>query len=187
MRADEIDERIDAALKSYAEPPEMPEPRVVLARLLKRARPDKTSRWRRWVWLIPASGCAVTLLAAVVWVLYVPRLPEIAWTPQAPGVVSLPVAPAAEPAQHRPPRASAPRMQYAAETLPKLETFPAPAPVSPEEQKLVDFAQRGPSAAKQQMMEARQHVDDPLEIAELKIQPLDESDNSAQAKGKEKP
>jgi hypothetical protein len=186
MRADEMDERIDAALRSYAQPPEMPESRIVLARVLERARAETGPRRRWWAWAIPAAGCAVALLAAaaVAWVLRVPQVPEIAWTPQPPGVVRVQTAPVPVVARrsviHR---AAATPLQNVAEALPKLETFPAPLPATAQEQKLVDFVERGPSAVKQQVVEARQHADDPLEIAELKIQPLDEGDTS----GKEKP
>jgi hypothetical protein len=188
MRADEMDERIDAALRSYAQPPEMPESRVVLARVLERAHAERGPRRRWWAWAIPAAGCAAALLAAVVWVLRVPQMPEIAWTPQPPGVVRVQTAPVPVVARrsviHR---AAATRLQIVADALPKLETFPAPLPATAQEQKLVDFVERGPSAVKQQVVEARQHADDPLEIAELKIQPLDEGDTSAQPRGKEKP
>jgi hypothetical protein len=194
-----MDERIDAALKSYAEPPEIPASGVALARMLERAGAMEVPR-RRWlVWVIPATGFGLAVLVtATMLVMRAPRVPEIAWTPLAPGVASPATAPTNEAGSSKSldearhawrgvlrPVAAAPRTQTAA--LPKLETFPAPMPVSPEEQKLRDFARRGPSAAKQQVMEARQHADDPLEIAELAIQPLDEGDNAAQPKGKGQP
>jgi hypothetical protein len=188
MCADEIDEKIDAALRSYAEPPETPEPRLVLAGVLERARNLETAdrRWRAW--LTPIAGCAVALMAAAVWVLRVPRVPEIVWTPRAPGVARVETAPVPGVARrgvtHR---AAVLQRQNVAEAPPKLETFPAPLPATVQEQKLVDFVERGPSVAKQQVLEARQHSDDPLEIAELKIQSLDEGDTSAQPRGKEKP
>jgi hypothetical protein len=185
MHGDEMDERIDAALRSYAEPPEGPESRVVLARVLARARAEKAPRRRGWAWLIPAAGCAAALAAA--WLLRAPATPQIAWTPRAPGVVSIATAPGPVPERRNVRRAvPARQVQIAAERLPKLETFPAPAPLTPEEQKLVVFTRHGPAGTVHQVIEAQQHIDDPLEIAELKIQPLDEGGEQVQPKGKEK-
>lgn len=187
MRADEIDERIDAALRSYADPVETPEPRVVLAWLLERAQADKAARRRRWLGLIPAVGSAAAMLAAAVWVLRVPATPEIAWTPKAPGVVSVSTAPERVPARAVAAHISRnPQVQAAAEALPKLEVFPAPMPLAEEEQKLVAFTRQTPPAVVHQVIDEKQHLDDPLEIAELKIKPLDASDNPVPPKGKEK-
>jgi hypothetical protein len=191
MRADEMDERFDAALRSYAEPPEMPAARMVLARVLASARLTESPRSKWWAWIIPAAGCAAAVvLAAGILLMRAPRGPQIAWTPRAPGVVS-----EAAPAVHAPARSqgshatrSAKRAairdaQFAAERLPKLEVFPTPAPLTTEEQRLVSFTRHAPTAAQQQVLEERQHLSDPLQIAELKIQPLDTGDE--QAKGKD--
>lgn len=191
MREDEMDARIDAALRSYAQPPETPEPRVVLAQLLERARTEEAQRRRWWPWLIPAAGCAAAILAGALWMMRAPAAPQIAYTPKAPGVVSVPPAPVRIP-ERAPVRSGAapgtpqPPVQLAAEKLPKLEVFPAPMPLASEEQKLVAFTRQTPPAVVHQVIEAKQHSDDPLEIAELKIQPLDTSDEPVTPKGKDK-
>jgi hypothetical protein len=192
MRADEIGERIDAALRSYAEPPEMPESRMVLARVLERARAEKAPRWRWWVWVIPAAGCAVALLVALIWVLRVPRVPEIAWTPQAPGVAS--VAAPAEAQPSRPGLRSAAVRSAAArgkrETVrrpPRLAMFPMPSALSPEERQLLAFANQASPSAVRQVLEAQQHIDDPIQIAPLSIRPLDEGDTTDQPNRKDNP
>ena len=187
MRVDEIDEEIDAALRSYAKPPETPEPRVMLARLLERVRAEETQRRRRWPWLIPAAGCAAALLAAALGVMRTPPIPSIAFAPKAPGVVSIAAAPDRKPVTRIVARVThKPQVHLAAESLPKLEMFPAPMPLASEEQKLVAFTRQTPPAVVRQVVEAKQHSDDPLEIAELKIQPLDEGDNPVPPKGKNK-
>lgn len=185
MRADEIDEKIDAALRSYANPPETPEPRVALARILERAREEETQRRRWWPWLIPAAGCAAAVLTAAVLVMRAPVTSQIAFTPKAPGVVSVAGAPVQEPIARTKARvAQKPPLQAAARELPKLEMFPAPMPLASEEQKLVAFTRQTPPAVLHQVIEAKQHNDDPLEIAELKIQPLATSDEPVPPKGK---
>jgi hypothetical protein len=187
MRGDEMDDRIDAALRSYAEPPETPEARVALARMLERGRAEtRRSAWFRG-WGVAAAGFAAALLvAAVLWVTRAPSAPEIAWTPPAPGVVSIATEP--EPAPHSTTRTLvALHREPAAETLPKLETFPSRGPLSDEEQSLVAFAAEVPPAVKKQVIEEQKHLGDPLEIAELKIRPLDEAAQKDPSKGEDKP
>lgn len=194
MRADEIpdemDARIDAALHSYAEPPQMPEPRVVLSRVLERARAEKPSHRRWWaywrVWMIPAAGCAAALLVVAIWVLRGPRVPEIAWTPKPPGVVSV----ATAPEQELPPRAAARAVSGASRRVqrpPKLDMFPTPLPLSRQEQQLIAFANQTSPAEAKQLAEAQQHVDDPIRISPITIRPLDEDETTDQPNRKDQP
>jgi hypothetical protein len=62
----------------------------------------------------------------------------------------------------------------APQPLPKLDVFPTPQPLSPQEQQLAEFAQQGPPAEKQAVIAVQQHLGDPLQIAELSVLPLDE-------------
>jgi len=92
MRGDEemgdrYDALIDRALRSYAEPGEVPEAQVVLARVLSRARESESQRRVLWVWgAAVAAGLAVMVLVGMVWGMRSPQRPEIAWKPKAPGV-----------------------------------------------------------------------------------------------------
>jgi hypothetical protein len=92
MRGDEemgdrYDALIDRALRSYAEPGEVPEAQVVLARVLSRARESESQRRVLWVWgAAVAAGLAVMVLVGMVWVTRSPQRPEIAWKPKVPGV-----------------------------------------------------------------------------------------------------
>jgi hypothetical protein len=52
--------------------------------------------------------------------------------------------------------------------MPKLDVFPSPRPLSPEEQALVAFALRAPSEAKKAVVEDQQHWDDPIIVADLR-------------------
>jgi hypothetical protein len=186
MRADEIDEKIDAALRSYAEPRAAPESRVVLARVLERAREKRSPGWGRWAWLIPAAGCAAALVLAAAWLLRAPAAPQIAWTPKAPGVVSI----ATAPDQALPPRAAARAVSASGERVqrpPKLDMFPTPTPLSREEQQLVAFLNQTPPAVAKQIAEAQQHIDDPITISPITIRPLDEDEPTDQPNGKDQP
>lgn len=174
----EIDQRMDAALRSYAEPGEIPEARVVLARVLAQADADGAGRRRLWWWVgaVTAACLLAALLVGGEWGLRRPRVPEIAWVPRAPGVANsgrggLAQSHAAG-AKSGPERAGAPLAQVgrvrATEPMPKLDVFPSPRPLSPEEQALVAFALRAPSEAKKAVVEDQQHWDDPIIVADLR-------------------
>jgi hypothetical protein len=187
MHSDERDARIDAALRSYVEPPDPSEPRVALAQVLERARAEKAPHWRWWVWLIPAGACvAGIVVAAMVLLMRGPRVPEIAWNPKPPGLASV----ATAPNQGVLSRAAARAVSLSARRvhrLPKLDMFPAPTPLSPQEQRLLAFASHTSPAAAQQLAEAQQHIDDPIQISPISIRPLDEDESTAQPNRKDNP
>jgi hypothetical protein len=56
--------------------------------------------------------------------------------------------------------------------LPKLDVFPTPRPLSPEEQAMVRFVATTPPSEIQAMQKAQQQQDEPLHIAAIVIQPL---------------
>ena len=214
MRGDEqdtIDERIDAALHRYAEAPEFSEPRVALARVRALAEQEPQGRWNSLVWVVPSSVIAVLIAVAVVWVLRVPRTPQIAWVPKAPGVTEtgpqgLKPAPSAArngttevvPFQntnhssrdsnrccggrHGAIRAVA---QEETRALPKQAVFPAPQPLSPQERALLEFVTQTPPEVAKQTIEAQEHLGDPIQIAAIRIRPLDEDEQQVEPKGKE--
>jgi hypothetical protein len=57
--------------------------------------------------------------------------------------------------------------------LPKLDVFPTPQPLSPEEQALVNFAARASKSEREALIAAQQQDDAPLRIAAIEIQPLE--------------
>jgi hypothetical protein len=183
---DATDERIDRALRSYAEPPEFPSTQVILVRVMERARETEVQKGNWWLWgVAAAAGLAVMVALGVVWTTRSPRREEIALVPKAPGVVqTMPqqLKPESSSGTRRATRAvplQSERKQVGlarAETpapLPKKEVFPTPRPLSPEEQALVAFANDVPAKVQEQVMEAQKHANDPIVIAELKIAPLE--------------
>jgi hypothetical protein len=92
MRGDErvgdrYDALIDRALRSYAEPGEVPEARVVLARVLERARAVGVAQAGGGCGAAAvAGGFAVMVLVGWIWGMRSSQRPEIAWKPKAPGV-----------------------------------------------------------------------------------------------------
>ncbi len=207
----EVEARIDAALRSYGEPGEMVETRVAVARVLERVRSDSRRRVRWWVWGAVTAGCLAVAVGVGAWMMGGPRVAEIAWAPVAPGAPGVrqnfpqrlkPEPPhgdygAAEavPLQsesrntQRSVRNSGLKHEESLESLPKMEVFPAPRSLSTEEQALVAFATHVPAEVKAQVVEAEQHVGDPIAIAELKIAPLESGavqDSKEQERDKEK-
>jgi hypothetical protein len=173
MRGDDRDERMDAALRSYADPGEIPETRLVVARVMGSARSSELQRKALWVW--GAAGLAAMLAVGVVWMMPSSRVPEIAWTPKAPGVARVEV-PLGEPrvdaesASVRSRAAVGARgmRTAAAKQLPKLDSFPTPRPLSPEEEALVSFARQAPPGVKKAVIEDQQHWDQPIIVADLR-------------------
>lgn len=197
---DTIDERIDTALRRYAEAPQFSEPRMALARV--RALAGQERRPSLWVWAAPL---AVAVLIAAVWafVLRVPQTPQIAWVPKAPGVANVEAPTHGKPtgiatagtSTRGATRCCAERhgtgirslAQNETRTLPKQEVFPTPQPLSPQERALLSFVNQAPLALKEQMLAAQKQVDGPIEIADIQIKPLDDNSGEPQTKGKDLP
>ncbi len=181
---DERDARIDAALRSYAEPPELSAPRVALARIMEQTRTERPAQPARqifwWKWGLAGAAACLLVIAAALWVMRAPQVPQIARSPQPPGVVTVPKPPAVAEARIPAIRRAAPAHRFIAHretahspaALPRLAVFPTPQALSPEEQALVAFATNVPPKVQQQVLSAEKHVDDPITIADLKIRPL---------------
>jgi hypothetical protein len=60
-----------------------------------------------------------------------------------------------------------------AQPLPKLDIFPTPQPITPAERALIQFAERTPVAERKALIEAQQQPDTPLNIAAIRIQPIE--------------
>lgn len=193
-----VERLIDSGLRSYADPPDTPDAQMAVARVLERARELRSRpRWHFswpvpvWTLAVPAMACAVLLLiAASVWIGHVSPAPRIAWVPNAPGVAATPSS-SQLPARIKPARMRPSIAEHAStappQPLPKLDVFPTPTPLSPQEQALVAFAAQAPPAVKQQVIVAQQHMADPLTIAELSIRPLDHGEKQQSGKEKELP
>lgn len=171
---EDLDSRIDAALRSYLEPPETTEPRIVLARILERARDEQPRHRGWWIWGTAGAAACLAALVPVVWLLQAPPSPQIAWEPPAPAVVTAPsveVARSPAPALRRSAQArpSSASREVASHTapLPKLDVFPTPQPLTPEEEALVAFAKHGPPEVQRAVIEDQKHWDDPIIVAEL--------------------
>jgi hypothetical protein len=166
----DFEEQFEQALAAYADPGDARHPRVLTARVL--AAVEGQQRKRRW-WLgfgiaIPALACLLLIAIAVL------RQPE----PALRRTVTA-MAPASPPAV-RAPVVARPRMERVrglparsqTRTLPKLDQFPAPAPLTEQERLLVNLAAHTSPEMQQDLVQTQQQARMPLHIAELNIAPL---------------
>jgi len=174
---DELDSRIDAALRSYVEPPQMTEPRIILARIMERAQIERSARpMRSWFWGAAAAAACLVAVAAALWLLQAHPAPKIAWAPAAPGVETLPSvarsqAPAIRRSTHARPVSTSREVAARSAALPKLDVFPTPRPLSPEEQALVSFAKQGPAAVQRAVLQDQKHWDEVTALSSLQMPP----------------
>jgi hypothetical protein len=167
---DHLDLLIDSALSTYAEPRAGLETRVrtnISAHLTTR---PAHRRWLGFAIALPIAACLILLL------LLVPRHNRIEPVHQA---QNTPVPPAQSAPQttiarttKTPARTPQPRLIAAHAPLPKLDVFPTPQPLSPEEQALAHFVAHTPPSEIKSLQDAQQKLDEPLNIAEIQIQPI---------------
>jgi hypothetical protein len=175
---EDLDQLLDSALSTYAEP------RAGLeARVLAHLSTQPTRRhWLPWAIALPIAACLALLLAPY------PRhdhtepvhqaqhnsAPETQPTPQRSIAQAAPV-PTRQP---KPRIVAAHTTQHlaSAQAPPKLDLFPTPQPLSSEEQALLHFVAHTPASEIKSLQEAQQKQDEPLYIAEIVIQPIQSPD-----------
>ena len=185
---DELDRLIDSELARYAEPRAGLEQRI-LARVEADAvrRPGIPGRWQRWV----LAGAMATMAIAAVFVSTSRQSTPnetSATTARTMRPRPAPITTAKEPVpeihvQVRPlPRVA--KMQHSGIRIPvqtaganrsrypKLDVFPAPQPLSEEEQALVAIATTPAATARENLMASQSQVGAPLQIAAIDIQPI---------------
>lgn len=163
---DPLDRLLDAALSSYAEPANGLEERV-LRRVSRAAAPR-----RRFVWLWPAGLAAAATLLLVVAAPWRSSLPPHT----APRATAAP--PPARAAVEPPP--APPRLQHTAAhraiaapaPLPKLDIFPAPSPLTHQEQALLQFVAQSSAQQQHALLAERQQADAPIRISAITIPPI---------------
>jgi len=177
---DELDRLLDSALATYADPgPGSGLEERVLAALAQHSLPVSRPRRRRIPWLIaiPVAACVVGVWLAIPKSVHPPVSgPQIAERHQPANAIPF----ASHPAQ--PQRKSAhrsrsfdrpaPALIARAVPAPKLDVFPAPRPLTAEEQVLVSAVTGGSKAEREALLESQKPLDSPLDIAALNIPPL---------------
>ena len=177
-----VDELLDASLRRYAEV----EPRPGLEERLLAVVPEQAQRfaWPQWAW-IPAAATAAILLAALAFYATrqtpAPSAPSVARevpTPRLPAPAVTPPGPAPHP------NVSGRRVERTPSAGrwgagPRLETFPARAPLSEQERLLLLFVQQAP---KEQLVVRQLGAGpiQPLEIRPLTVPPLESKESTTE-------
>ena len=186
-RTEDLDRLLDAALLSYAAPAEAEDTRTLTAGVMASVR-DAESHRRQWRWGFAAGIPALSaLLVAAVLFRGAPHTPAdsrshtslaAAVQPQAaqPALAPVPVLP--QISLHEESHREVARLTRTPQTvlvqrnLPKLEQFPSPHPLSLQEALLEGFARTSVPAEKAAIIQAQRNSTQPLEIAAIRITPL---------------
>jgi len=165
---DQLDGALDDALAGYsvAEPPAGLEGRV-----LHRIRAAEAPRRRLAGWALAFAAAALVLVTIV---MRAPRNPAPHSRNIARAQIPSPARPAAkveEPRvarEHHRGRIAAKRVA----PVPKQEQFPAPAPLTAEEQALRSFIERHTAEAQQVFAQLQKRSNEPIQIEPIQIAPL---------------
>jgi len=180
----ELDHLIDSALSTYAEPRADLEARVLANLAAGTSKPEPTRRrWLSWAIALPIAACIVLML-----MLY-PRHDRIeepvhqaqqSPAPQTQGVPQNSIAQAAQLSArpHRPHIVVARATHSAPAPLPKLDVFPTPQPLSPEERTFVRYVANMSESDRKALAATQDQPITPLAIAAIQIQPLAPLDKS---------
>jgi len=182
---DELDILIDSELSTYAEPRPGLEQRILVRLEARASSPSRFfSGWRLWAF---SGGLAM----GIVLLLAVPRLTHRdapvstarAVNPDLrPPVSSESTISEVHPQVRRLPRTVnaspvAARLEKSRENTeypqqPKLNVFPAPRPLSPQEQALVALATAPSDSGRERLVDHQRQLDAPLQISAIQIAPI---------------
>ena len=180
---DDLDLLIRSAVATYADRgPDDDLARRILDHVAAEAAPAR--RWLPWAIALPI---AAGLVALAIFSGSKPARPGVGKADQASNLqpplrAITGAAPPTTPPSARTQRSKAqlqnrqPRLaEKAARTapLPKLDVFPTPRPLTPEEKTLAIFAAQASEPERRSLIEAQQQADAPLSIAAIQIQPLE--------------
>jgi hypothetical protein len=190
---DELDILLDAALASYANPEPSPN---LTARILAGTREIDRQPLIRWlVWAVPALAALLLVVLLIEHHVLSSHTgsPPTARLSAAPDVVhSSPHAPvfstpgpttgtnraAMGSSSSQPVKPTGVQISKP-EPLPRLDVFPTPTPLSPEEQALIDLVNRNPGqvaqSAARNLEQMQEQMVEPLDVAAIHIPPLNEN------------
>lgn len=183
----QLDRVLDSALATYADPgPASGLERRILSRIANEASPAPRRRWLAWAIALPvAVGLLLFAVLAGSRLVHAPSS-----IPPQTRILALQsegsdmdasgakgriesVAPANQSSpdtKMQPPHAV---LETKSAPLPKLDVFPTPQPLSPEERALVEFAAHAPQSERESLMAAQREADASLRITAIEIMPLE--------------
>ncbi len=186
---DDLDLLLDSALSTYADPgPQSRLEERVLASLAAARTPSLSDAPRRRHWLPWAVALSMAACLLVLWLetsrtdrKVSPQPQQVREIEPAPRIPSNSASAGLIPNRNPKRRAQATRPSDAIEAanrtpLPKLDVFPTPHPLTPEERGLATVATEAPMSMRKALLEAQTQDDAPVRIAAIHIPPLEPSD-----------
>lgn len=186
---DELDLLVHSALSSYADPDtESGLEERILARIAAEGIPAPRRRWLPWAIALPIAAGLLLLLVFSGSRHTQPLTSRANQAPllqRSPAVADHPGSTTESPAttaQHA--KASLHERHPGREAvigkaapLPKLDIFPTPQPLTPEERTFIVFVAQAPETERQSFIEAQKQATAPLSIVAIEIQPLGPPDH----------
>ena len=188
---DELDTLLDAALVTYADPgPDSGLEQRVLACVSGEnfavSTPTPRRRWLPWGIALAAASCLLLFVVISAQKRIHPPSRNVqsalssdplhATTIRREPISVLPHSTIIHGANRIMPKVQHPSTEitHRSAPLPKLDVFPTPQPLMPEEQALVAFATQAPQRQVEAVIEAQKQAGAPLTIAAIRIQPLEQ-------------
>jgi hypothetical protein len=184
---DELDRMIDAELARYGEPRVGLEQRILARVSAQGSRPS----WPVRAWQVLTLAGAIAALVFAMSILFLPRTAHRgtgATTARSTSVDDSPVASVKSVVPETPIRvphvkeiakpASSSLRNYRSPASPgpvqrpKLDVFPAPQPLSPQERAMINFARQLPDAERQKLIVDQKHTEEPLQVSSIRISPI---------------
>lgn len=177
---DELDILVDAALSTYVDVEARPGLTQRILAVTTHLEPRRSPfSWLPWA--VPALAVLVLIAAFLVNRSPAPHpTSAVAAHPSIPGAPPA-IAAVKTPPQLRPrlPRPISRAVSTTSNPLPRLEVFPTPTALSPEEQALVGLVNRNPQEVAQSTSRDQQQPTEPIHIAVIEIPPLNPPDNGS--------
>lgn len=181
----EFDLLLRSALNTYADPgSDLDLAQQILARVAAESAGRQTRRWLPWAIAVPvAAGLLILIMLSGSKPMHrvadgtsqarVLQSPSTNVSGGRPSSISL-LASDQHTKASRPRQNSRDNVAAAGTThLPKLDVFPTPRPLTPEEQAFADYVARSPETERQSLIEAQKRVEAPLAIAAIQIPQLE--------------
>lgn len=168
---DDYDLQLDEALLSYGEARPGLEQRILLHHIETAAATPTRRRILMWAVMVPLAACAMLALLvflraphAPVQVVQAPASTAPLPGPRTAPSLPAPSAPAAQPRTTPP---------HHAQACPKLDQFPAPSPLTAQEQTLIRFAENTQPAEQIAIADAQRNIAEPLHVPAIRIPPIE--------------
>ncbi len=171
----DFEAEFERAVATYVDPVDEENPQLLAARIIAMS----TARQRKKRWLIGISIAVPAVTCLLVMTLL--HFPQPDSQPRAVSPTSIPaISPSTVASGIKPPVAK-PLLKAARREigrneprrLPKLDQFPAPTPMTEQEQLLIQFATQAPRNTQRSIAKTQKQLHEPLSIAKLVIPRLD--------------